>query len=81
MSHPNNDSSVFAREPRYVVIKISDANAYLDVDEKVLLENLHAKCAMGRINDGRRRMDCVVVESDWSEYEPTWNSIESQCTK
>lgn len=25
-------------------------------------------------------MDCVVVESDWPEYEPTWRAIEARVT-
>lgn len=25
-------------------------------------------------------MECVIVESDWPEYEPTWKAIEARVT-
>ena len=29
---------------------------------------------------GKPRLDCVVVEVDWPEYEPTWEAIEARIT-
>ena len=29
---------------------------------------------------GRPPLGCVVVESDWPEYEPTWRAIEARAT-
>lgn len=63
------------RELRYIVVKINDANKYLSPAERDTLERLSAKCALGRIDDGKRLLECVCVESDWPEYEPTWAAI------
>ena len=32
----------------------------------------------GRKNEGKESIECVVVESDWPEYEPTWAAIEKR---
>lgn len=70
--------SAFVRELRYIVVKINDANKYLSPAEKDTLERLAAKCALGRINDGKSPLECVCVESDWPEYGPAWAAIEAR---
>lgn len=75
-----NTMNEFKREHRYVVIKISDMNAYLDVEEIEQLETICEKIRTIRERAGRKPMECVVVESDWPEYEPTWKAIEARMT-
>lgn len=42
-------------------------------------EVLAEKIANKRMDEGRERiMECVVVEHDWPEYEPTWAAIEAR---
>lgn len=60
--------SEFIREPRYIVIKRSDLNA---IEHKLLHDFIEQHLV--------RTRDCVVVESDWPEYEPTWSAIEKRC--
>jgi hypothetical protein len=71
-------SAPFKRETRYVVVKVKDANTYLSVGEKMQLEAITAKIELGRRLDGKRDVECVCVESDWPEYEPTWKAIEAR---
>jgi len=60
--------SEFTREPRYIVIKRSDLNA---IEHKLLHDFIDQHLVKIR--------DCVVVEADWPEYEPTWKAIEKRC--
>ncbi len=76
----NNDTPAFTRELRYIVVKITDANKHLSEQERDTLERLAAKCGLGRIDSGKRNLECVVVESDWPEYGPTWAAIEARMT-
>lgn len=71
----------FQREQRYVVVKTKDANTYLTTGEKMQLEAITAKIALGRRIDGKRDLECVCIESDWPEYEPTWAAIEARMSK
>lgn len=66
----------FIREFRYLVLKCKDLNKYLTDEERINLLRLTSKVSRGRCNDGKTQLDCVVVESDWPEYEPTWKAIE-----
>lgn len=68
----------FVRELRYVVIKWKDAMTGLTPTERRTLKQLCAKCAYGRVLSGKPKLECVVVESDWPEYEPTWAAIEAR---
>ena len=68
--------SDFVRERRYLVVKITDAKKYLSPAELGIVELLATKTALGRRAEGKRDLRCVVVESDWPEYEPTWQAIE-----
>lgn len=60
--------SEFKREPRYYVIKRKS----LDFDQCVALDSCIAKGGIRLIED------CLVVESDWPEYEPTWLAIQDR---
>ena len=66
------------REYRYMVFKMKDVRAALTRDERALLKDLIGKVHDYRIGEGKRVLECVVVESDWPEYEPTWAAIEKR---
>jgi hypothetical protein len=76
----NTAKTPFTRERRYLVVKLKDAAAYLSPDERDQLERLAAKCGLARIDAGKPPLECVVVESDWPEYEPTWRAIQQRMT-
>jgi len=57
--------SDFQREARYYVIKIKDLSEDQDIALCDLLSGARIPCT-----------DCVVVESDWPNYEHTWNTVE-----
>ena len=64
------------REQRYIVLKLTDVSAALtDADTKAL-KAICDKVTEHRVRRGAAMMDCVVVEHDWPEYEPTWAAIE-----
>jgi len=70
--------SGFVRERRYIVVKISDAKKHLTATELGILELVACKAALERRATGKPDLQCVVVESDWPEYEPTWLAIEKR---
>ncbi len=68
----------FERESRYFVVKWSDAEKHLEPDDMETLGLIGANVEAGRMLDGKEPLDCVVVENDWPEYEPTWRAIEDR---
>ena len=73
-------SSGFELEYRYMVIKVCDAREYLDAQDQHLLDEIAYRVELGRIQAGKEPLECVVVERDWPEYEPTWAAIEARVT-
>lgn len=71
----------FRREQRYYVLKIKDVNKYLSHEQRMLLESIMLVIWVGRQGDHKNSIDCVVVEKDWPEYEPTWQAIEKRMAK
>ncbi|MFJ4457678.1 hypothetical protein ACIP1G_27875 [Pseudomonas sp. NPDC089392] len=65
-------SAPLQREERYVVIKISKMHPHPTFRAKHL-------SALKREHEDAL-VDCVVVERDWPEYEPTWAAIEARVT-
>lgn len=61
-------SHQFKREERYIVIKLKDLS---DIPDHLRHEIVNAIKAAEF-----PQRECVVVESDWPEYEPTWAAIE-----
>lgn len=59
----------FQRENRYVVIKPKT-----DVDRELIAY------ALVEYNLTQLTRDCVIVESDWPEYELVWQMIEARVT-
>ena len=70
----------FKREQRYFVVKVKDAKEYLDAHQLEKLAEIADTISEGREKDGIPAVDCVVVESDWPEYELTWKAIEARMT-
>ena len=70
----------FKREQRYFVVKVKDAKEYLDTRQLEKLAEIADTISEGREKDGIPAVECVVVESDWPEYEPTWRAIEARIT-
>lgn len=68
----------FIRETRYVVLKVTDAQAALTLTECNILNTLAAKVAAHRLQAGKTNLSGVFVEHDWPEYEPTWAAIEKR---
>jgi hypothetical protein len=65
----------FNREERYIVFKISDLGNSLKGDE---IRRLAREYTEHRRSLGKEPLECIVVESDWPEYEPTWKAIEAR---
>lgn len=59
----------FRREVRYVVIKLKDIDSNSQRQLSNFMEDLSIPSR-----------DCVVVESDWPEYELVWKMIEDRMT-
>lgn len=74
------EGSAFVREPRYFVVKLTDARKHLSRAEWDKLRSLGSTVACGRRLAGKPLLQCVVVEADWPEYEPTWQAIEARTT-
>lgn len=69
------------REHRYMVLKLTDVRASLTQDERQQLDALADKVAGYRARVGRAPLECVVVESDWPEYEPVWKAIRNRVAR
>ena len=70
----------FKREERYLVFKLSDVEAHFTFSERQQLARLAEIQRVGRSESGKLLLECVVVESDWPEYGPTWQAIETRVT-
>jgi len=71
----------FERQLRYFVIKWSDLiDAGISDNELNTLHMIFEKVDNARLHRGKQPLECVVVESDWPEYEPTWQAIEARVT-
>ena len=71
--------SDFEREERYIVIKHSDIAGFWREDVR---EQFFA--ALDRLNEHNCRIPqrkYLVIESDWPEYEPTYQAIEERVIK
>ena len=71
-------SNEFMREERYIVFKLADLGNSLKGDE---IRQLAREYAEQRHLKGKPPLECVVVESDWPEYDLVWDMIESRMTK
>lgn len=79
LPNENSSGSSFIRENPYVVLKASDLQAVgLTEVELDLLKAVCIKVDQYRRDCGKPDLECVVVEKDWPEYEPTWQAIEQR---
>lgn len=71
----------FQREDRYIVIKRKDLDAlssapgethYYTISKLMVLLDMLVKHLPKR--------ECLVIESDWPEYEPAWAAIQARVT-
>ena len=73
-------STKVKREERYIVFNVSDVVEHLTTTEALHLARLYEIQRVGRKEAGKSELECVVVEKDWPEYEPTWQAIEARVT-
>lgn len=72
-----DESREFQREFRYIVFKLSDLGNSIKGDE---IRKLSDEYAAHRAEKGKAPLACVVIESDWPEYETVWQMIEDRVT-
>ena len=65
---------MFKREDRYIVFKKSD----LDSEQLRILNNWKRTVTKQRFENGKDVLTAVIVESDWPEFEPTWDAIQTR---
>src|SRR5438045_1552616 len=70
---PVTQAEPFKREERYIVVKLSR----LPFREKM---EPRLRSEITRYAGEDALVECVVVESDWPEYETVWQMIEARCT-
>jgi hypothetical protein len=63
---------VFKREKRYLVFKKSD----LTEEQLSILTEWCKTVQAQRLHKGKDVLESLVVESDWPEFEPTWDAIQ-----
>jgi len=66
------------KEQRYVVLKMSDIEEFLNESQKIQLSNICFRVEQSRLLHKKESLKAVVVEHDWPEYEPTWDAIEAR---
>lgn len=66
------------REKRFTVLKNKDIEAYLTYEDQIQLDDLCRKINRSRLLAEKAILQCVVVESDWPEYEKVWKMIEAR---
>lgn len=70
----SNTDAPFQREYRYIVIKRSDLQK-VPVNYRSALVD-----PMLSLLSHLPRRECLVIEADWPEFEPTWAAIEARVT-
>jgi hypothetical protein len=73
--------TLFRRESRYIVMKVSDVNVALSDVEREQLSGLMEKIVEHRQSAGKAPLECVVVEADWPIYDSTWDAVEQFAAK
>lgn len=70
-------SNCFKREDRYLVIKRKDIESALNEQQKMQLFYLARLVEADRLRRGKSNLECVVVESDWTNYQEVWRTVEA----
>ncbi|ELO1828399.1 hypothetical protein QXB71_003655 [Vibrio cholerae] len=68
--------TTFKRERRYIVAKVKDVTSALTIEEQSVLSSLLDKIESNRKASGKSKLECVVIESDWPNYDEAWSSVE-----
>ena len=63
------------RYNKYLVLKWADIYNSFDKAEVEILRSLLNKANEYRESINKGVIECVVIESDWPEYEPTWKLL------
>jgi len=66
----------FKREPRYIVLKISDVKNALTPEQQGQLSSLIYAVSWYRQAAGKKPLESVVVENDWPIYNAVWKMVE-----
>ena len=67
------------RDARYIVLKMTDVHAAGIIGQEAAVFNAVCdKVFWSRRERGKNDLGCVVVETDWPEYEPTWAAIDAR---
>lgn len=74
MPTENKPTEPFHREDRYIVIKRRDLAAVPVAYRSSLVEPMFS------LQPHLPHRECLVIESDWPEYEPVWQMIERRVT-
>lgn len=69
------------REERYLVFKNADVKRYLTPEAQIELSQIARTITGARKGQRRGELQCVVVESDWPEYEHVWEMIRLRAEK
>lgn len=69
------------REERYLVFKNADVKRYLTKEAQIELSQIASTITGARKGQRRGELQCVVVESDWPEYEHVWELIRLRVEK
>lgn len=64
-------------ENRYVVLKLKDVDR-LSPEDYEQLGKIVNKISKIRESDGKGDLECIVVEKDWPEFEPTFKLLEER---
>lgn len=68
----------FTREPRYLVIKVKDAEFALTQTECDILRTIAIKVERWRTSQGKTNLSGVFVEHDWPEHDGVWAALEKR---
>ena len=68
---------MFKRENKYLVLKLSDMQQYLSVEDKIALLNIALKVDEGRKEDGKQpnRKYVVISDKHAEDYEAAWEIV------
>ena len=65
------------RYNKYLVLKNEDIAKHLSDEKQLKLDALVTNIRVGRLKDGKRDQEYVVVAADWPMYETVWGLIEA----
>lgn len=69
---PRKEAGEFQREDRYIVIKRKD------LENAPALMAYALQVALDGLREHLPERECLVIEGDWPEYEPTWAAIQAR---